>query len=298
MRDLIFIHGRSQEFKNADQLKDEWITAFKRGLSKQGLSLPIPEENIRFPYYGQTLHDLVNDIPDDEIASVIIKGDNAGAEKREFIRQIVLEIQNKFHISEKQLITAGGKAIVEKGPLNWEWLQTVLKVLDERVPGASRTTISLLTNDVYEYLRNPGIQLIIDSGICDAFTSKREQVVVSHSLGTIVAYNILRRYCLENGWKVPLFVTLGSPLAISIIKNSLAPLKHPDCVTHWFNAMDERDIVSLYPLDQIHFGISPPIENKTNVQNHTDNRHGIIGYLDNTEVAKRIHDSLVAPETN
>ena len=81
---------------------------------------------------------------------------------------------------------------------------------------------------------------------------------------------------------------------MKVIKQRISPVGHPQCVVSWFNAMDERDVVSLYPLDAKHFPIQPAIENKTDVDNHTDNRHGISGYLDDAEVARRIHDALVA----
>ena len=62
---------------------------------------------------------------------------------------------------------------------------------------------------------------------------------------------------------------------------------------NWFNAMDKRDVVALYPLDSVHFPINPVTENKTDVQNETENRHGISGYLNDKEVAKRIYEALV-----
>jgi hypothetical protein len=71
----------------------------------------------------------------------------------------------------------------------------------------------------------------------------------------------------------------------------------PECVDKkngWFNAYDERDFVALHPLDKEHFNINPPIENKNNVDNHTPNRHGIVGYLNDVDVAKRIYDALVS----
>jgi hypothetical protein len=77
-----------------------------------------------------------------------------------------------------------------------------------------------------------------------------------------------------------------------LVKEALSPGKHPRCVTRWFNAMDDRDVVSLYPLDPKHFLVDPPIENKTNVDNPTANRHGISGYLSDRVVAKRIYDAL------
>ena len=61
--------------------------------------------------------------------------------------------------------------------------------------------------------------------------------------------------------------------------------------------MDERDVVALYSLEPAFFPLdpaNPPIENKRDVRNRTRNRHGISGYLDDKEVAKRIYDALVA----
>jgi hypothetical protein len=91
---------------------------------------------------------------------------------------------------------------------------------------------------------------------------------------------------------VPLFVTLGSPLGVSAIRQAMSPIEHPSCVGAWFNAMDERDVVALYPLTRERFDVDPPVVNKIDVQNHTDNRHGIGGYLDDEEVARRIHAAV------
>ena len=121
-----------------------------------------------------------------------------------------------------------------------------------------------------------------------------QNVVVAHSLGTIVAYNLLRREGEENKWDIPFFMTLGSPLGVTMIKESLKPIRSPKCVAKWVNALDLTDVVALYPLEKPHFGVQPAIENLTHVQNETENRHGIIGYLSDKVVAKRIFDALVA----
>lgn len=176
----------------------------------------------------------------------------------------------------------------------------MLKAVDRYVPFGSGGSIALATRDVYRYLRNSTIRQVIDSGVAGAITPGQETVVVSHSLGTVVAYNVLRQNSHTHGWKVPLFVTLGSPLAITEIRRSVralaAPTQCPTCVGGWFNAMDERDVVALYPLTAGQFPLdplNPAIENKTNVQNKTENRHGIGGYLDDKDVARKIYDSLV-----
>ena len=120
------------------------------------------------------------------------------------------------------------------------------------------------------------------------------RAVVGHPLGSVVAYNVLRRDGKQMGWKVPTFVTVGSPLGVTMIRDALAPVEHPSCVGSWFNAFDPADVVALHPLDRAHFGIRPGVENHDGVHNGTRNRHGIAGYLDDAVVARRIHDALVA----
>jgi hypothetical protein len=161
------------------------------------------------------------------------------------------------------------------------------------VPGASSTAVARFTNDVYEYLTNPGFQNVVDSGVRSAFTRGVETVVVSHSLGTVVAYSLLRREGAALGLEVPLHVTLGSPLAVGVIKQKLSPIGFPTCVRQWFNAMDPDDVVALYPLTRETFPVNGSIENKTDVDNQTPNQHGIAGYLSDAEVARRVHEALV-----
>lgn len=293
-RQLVFIHGRAQENRNAVESKGEWIAALKIGLDANGLELPITEDAIRFPYYGQTLYDLTRGRPVEEIAEVIVRGDPANENDPEamFVRSVLLEIKEKHGITDEQVAQVAGTNINERGVLNWKWVQNVLRAIDTHVPGASSASVSLATRDVYLYLKNPGFQHVIDVGTKKAITPGIETVVVSHSLGTVVAYNILRRDGKDMGWKVPLFITLGSPLAVGVIKSSLAPIKYPSCVSAWYNAMDSRDVVSLYPLHDQHFRVAPSIINKTNVNNNTENRHGISGYLSDPDVAKQIYVAL------
>jgi hypothetical protein len=144
----------------------------------------------------------------------------------------------------------------------------------------------------------------IEEGVASAITPGVETIVVSHSLGTVVSYNVLRREGQARGWHVPLFVTLGSPLAITEIRRALrssGPARCPECVGSWFNALDERDVVALYPLDTSCFPLDPSepsIVNKTDVQNRTPNRHGSDGYLDDKDVARQIYDALTQSTDN
>lgn len=292
MKQMVFVHGRAQEHKDALALKKEWIEAFRRGLAKSGLQLPISEDAIRFPYYGQTLFDLVSGAPRDQVAEIIVRGENADADERAFIRAVIEEVKKKANITDSQLAEVAGQDVVARGPLNWEWLQATLIAIDRYVPFASGASIAIATSDVYQYLYNTAVRDEIEVGVMQAMQPDVPTVVVGHSLGTVVSYSLLRREGKVRRWVVPLYVTLGSPLGVTAIKKGLAPNKHPECAGSWFNAMDQRDVVALYPLDGTHFPIDPAIENKTDVDNDTENRHGISGYLIDKEVAKRIYDAL------
>ncbi len=276
-RQLVFVHGRAQERKDSVALKAEWLDALNEGLGKSGLSLPIEGADVRFPFYGDTLYDMVEGKSSDAAAEVIIRGPGADDDEQEF-----------------------GSEVVERGPLAWGWLQGILRAVDRYVPYGSGTGIALVTHDVYQYLKNSAIRESIEMGVASAITPGVDTVVVGHSLGSVVAYKLLRGEGHLRGWKVPLFVTVGSPLAVSKIHRTLksfAPTRCPECVTKWHNAMDDRDVVALYPLTPNYFPVypeQPAIENRTDVRNRTTNRHGIAGYLDDQHLARLIHDALVA----
>ena len=291
-KQLVFVHGRSQQHKDSIALKAEWMNAFATGLAKNNLDMPIAESDIRFPYYGQTLYDLVDGADEKAAADVIVRGTGQDDAQKAFIREVFEELCERESIDEGKLQAVAGADVVQRGPLNWEWLQGILKAVDTYVPGASGASIALATNDVYQYLENPVIHKIINDGVREAITSEIPTVVVSHSLGTVVAYNLLNKDVQANEWDVPLFVTLGSPLGVKAIKSAVKPIAHPACADKWFNAMDERDVVALYPLDEDRFDVNPSIENKTDIDNPTSNRHGISGYLADAEVAAKIYSAL------
>jgi hypothetical protein len=295
MKELIFIHGRSQQDKDSIALKAEWIEAFAQGLSHSGLKVPIEEIAIRFPYYGDTLAGLVGGRPANEIAEVIVRGDNAERAEQNFQLEVLREMQEAHpELNEAMVAAIAGDEVIQKGPLNWGWVRAILTGIDRHVPFGSSGSIALFTKDVYQYLKNSGTRDAIEMGVRKAF-SATPAVVVAHSLGSVVAYNLLRREGAAQGWNVPLLVTVGCPLGVTAIRKWLAPNKHPECAGHWFNAMDSRDIVALHPLDASHgWDISPGIENKTDVNNQTSNRHGISGYLGDPVIAKRIYDALVS----
>lgn len=294
---LILVHGRSQQGKDPATLKGEWLEALDQGLAKSGLTLPIPQDQVRFPFYGDALSDLVRGLDPEEAADVIIKGDDTDKELELFLQQAMDEISRQVGVSEVDVAEEGGADVVEKGPLDWAWVKTAMRLIDRRTKRGSALAILLATYDVYHYLVDKTTKYDIDEQVAAAITPDVDTVVVGHSLGSVVSHNLLRERGTSEGWRIRQYVTVGSPLAVTRIRQAIIPPRWPECVQSWYNARDERDVVALYPLTPDHFQVgdeAPGIVDNSRVRNDTSNRHGISGYLSDADVAKAIHDALVA----
>jgi hypothetical protein len=103
-------------------------------------------------------------------------------------------------------------------------------------------------------------------------------IVIGHSLGSILAYDVLR----ERGsasLEVPLLVTVGSPLGVTEVQDLVErPLEVPAPVASWRNASDARDLVAMDHNLRPEFR---PAERCTDlfVTNDSGNHHGIREYL-------------------
>ena len=286
---LLLVHGRAQGGKDEAKLRKLWIDTLRIGLgaSRRGI---LNDVEVRFPFYGDTLDGLVAESIKPTI-SAIQRGGASGSDREfaQFQLAYVNAVKEQRDIADDQILSARGAEIVERGPLQWGWVQAALRKFD-KVPGLSGDMIERFTRDVWVYLTDDYVRDTINAMVGKCIEPGRRTVVVGHSLGSVVAYDVLRNTA---GLNVPLYATVGSPLGVGPIRSKLAPIKFPAGVAGWFNAYDERDAVALYPLDGTHFGVHPAIDNYNKVQNGTDNAHGIIGYLNNSIVAGRIHDALV-----
>lgn len=296
-RELVFLHGRSQQNKNSVELKAQWIDALESGLDAAGLKMPISETAVRFPYYGDTLMQLIDPPADGQIDEILIRGMTDDDETaRAFVEEFVAEVRDQRQIApvEDAAIEAVTAVAVARGWQNSRWVMAILRALDSNVPFTRGAALALATNDVYHYLYNKRVSKPIDDGVRAAMTPGVESVVVAHSLGSIVAYKLLTEQGRAAEWKVPTLVTVGSPLGVHAVTKKLGTIAYPSVVDSWFNARDPEDIVALNALEAPYFDVQPAIVNKSDVANGTSNQHGISGYLSDPEVARVIHDALLA----
>jgi hypothetical protein len=282
MRQLVLVHGRSPHRKDGAALRAEWLDALHSGLAAAGLTLPIPESEVRFPYYG----DALTNGSAGALSEIIVR--ESDAPRAAFLRAVFLEVARECGICDADIAAEAGPGVAEPDHV---WFRALFRLLD-RATLAGTGSIALFIDDVHRYLTDAGVRDAIDSEVRAAVTPGVETVVVGHSLGSVVTYFLLRQEGAALGWHVPLYVTVGSPLGVGAVCERLVPIAHPACANRWFNAADRRDVVALHPLDATHFAVEPAIENKTDVDNTTPDRHGIRGYLTDPEVACRIHRAL------
>jgi hypothetical protein len=270
---ILFIHGRGQGGKSSDKLREEWSKALNGGLVDARLSLP-GDISFDYPFYGDALDSLVRKSRLPAPSEIVTMGTSTGdAGFDSFTRSVLQEINGRGEISEEEVNAQmpPGKTLEEMGPQNWKWVRAFVRAVDNRWPEFSGTQIDDFLTDVWLYLDKPAVQSAIDA-IIQAELTDEPTLVVSHSLGTVVAYNILKKHKINLAG----FITLGSPLGIKAITAKLGLLKNVS-PTRWINAYDKADIVALNPLDSIHFPVAPKIFNYSEVQNTTGNRHGIGG---------------------
>lgn len=291
---IIFIHGRSQAGKNPLTLKNTWKQALITGLNKSNLQLPSTVE-FEMPFYGNVLEQLTTASKEKSSMQYFIKkGADGGNNDAVFFYNFLLEIAEHHQIQEAEILDDYTGDAIERGPLNWEWVQAILSAIDRKTDWGT-SVLENFVYDVFLYLTDFNVRDIVNELVQECFADpETSYTVVGHSLGSVVGYEVLQ--LLQKNNLVHQYVTLGSPLGIKAVRDRLSRLTMPDAIqnSQWFNAYDPRDIVALNPLVEPYFKTEPSIDNKGTVENNSSNHHGIVDYLSDKDVAATIYHSLIS----
>ena len=152
---------------------------------------------------------------------------------------------------------------------------------------AFRALVKVTFKDVYAYFFG-GFKDRMRATLREALAGTPGPViVVAHSLGTIIAYDVLREPAQAN-LDCPLFVTVGSPLGVTEVQDVVErELQVPSGVTAWRNVADGRDLVAL---DRTIRPEYDPAHRCTDflVVNDSPNHHGIREYLASRPVQESV----------
>jgi hypothetical protein len=286
---VLMVHGRSQGGKLADELLSTWVDTLREGFTAATKEWP-DKVQFDFPYYADELDRFAAQKNLPTPTDVVAKGTGQNQEFEQFMQSALDEMKRNTTISDEEVRQhMDPTAPQEKGVQNWNWVQAIARAIDTRFTGTSTFTIEKFLRDVFVYVNHRDVERKINA-IVEAKLTAEPTVVVGHSLGSVVAYKVI----LRNRAKLNLrkFITVGSPLGLKAISSKLGVPENPGGEDGWYNAYDERDIVALNPLDNVYFRTDPAIVNNNKVKNKTDNRHGIIGYLNDRDVAAQIAAAL------
>lgn len=171
----------------------------------------------------------------------------------------------------------------------------------------TRAFLERFLKDVAAYFYQPGMRKKIQDRLRAEIKKATEPfVVVSHSLGTVVAFEVLSDQQL-NRPECSLLVTMGSPLGIQEVQDVLKDFGNklivPAKVRAWHNFADRLDPVALDAGLGNDFNaretagrsvriVDRIIVNDRTVDIRQFNPHSSIGYLSHPEVRKVVHHQI------
>ncbi len=284
---VLMIHGIGQEASTKVELLDKWIMS----LNAVQPDL-LGRSSVEMAYYGTALADWANGKNENAVGmggeSTVVDLEDMGELK--FLNAVMTEFADNKGISEAEIATAmesvGGKVVPMDNAVARRLVGLVRLV--EKISPANGAFLLRLVRQAYTYLSSPGAAKAVDD-IVRPFLQQSPQVLITHSLGTVIAFKLLREMEAEGtNVQIPLLITMGSPLGLNAFKAKLgAPRRKPNFVDKWENFYDPSDFVTLgKPLSEKNF--SSNIFNDGSVNNTTFNAHGIIGYLPHPGVVKAL----------
>jgi len=145
-----------------------------------------------------------------------------------------------------------------------------------------RFVIGKFASDVLDYLFGPHKEAMRAPVRAALLATPAPKVVVCHSLGTIITYDVLSEPALA-GLDIDLLVTLGSPLAIANVQQCLRdgagrPHPVPPEVHAWENFADFWDPVALDKTLRDDFDPPPRFAHDHLVNNPARDNHALAGY--------------------
>lgn len=288
---MILVHGINQQGKSAQKIHDDWLGALRDTYARHGPDPLGGLSRIEAAFYGDTLEQFSS-------ATVTSQTIALGAEETpddfcEFAVDALKEMALRMGATEAQVQAEVENTVVPQGAgMHKKWVKAIARVV-ERISPLRGTLALRVLGQAHAYIRNQHVHDEVNKLVRPLFEDDEAAIVVSHSLGTIVAYSMLREFA-RNGRprQSPLLVTLGSPLGIDGVRKGFPkPRTRPDHVKRWVNWADPEDFVALRAeLTNDNFGSG--IENHSDVENGYDNPHSIIGYLSDPRVAKQIAEAI------
>jgi hypothetical protein len=268
-------------------MSTDWVSALLDGVELAGRAGLLHPEDVRCAFYGDVFRTPGRVLGDDDLASLEPEDVGDAAEM-----QLLDAWWREAARTDPGVAPPGRRTL---GPVTG--LQAALAALagSKFLAGTTERLLIFWMKQVRAYFAEPGLREQIQERFCDVVASDT-QVVVAHSLGSVVAYEAL---CAHPDWNVRGLITLGSPIAIrNIIFDRLRPAPRqfagswrgtwPSQLTSWTNIADRADFVALIKRLRPVFG-----EGVADLEIDNGARmHEVARYLTACETGSAIADAL------
>lgn len=297
MAKIVLIHGIGQENREAEPLRDDWLAALSEGLNKAGqpeIASHLNPDQTVMAYYGS----LFRPERPGAMGSEDIEG--LPSEAAEIAEQLAAEwINRAANRAEDETYRRDGAKALEllKAPPVDATLMGLLNPIRRLAAAAAKIRyFATPTFAVAEWVVNRALRQVslymanINQtrekalAIVHEHVTPETQVIIGHSLGSVVAYEACHRLTGH----LPLLMTLGSPLGLDTIifqRTVPQPPAYPSLVGWWVNIADPDDIVAADSTLAKRF---PPPAGRKLTDHDVENRlraHDAVNYLKQPEVA-------------
>jgi hypothetical protein len=300
MAQVVLVHGIAQEQLSADSLEQDWIPALAGGIRNAGFHaladrlVRTHEIDVRMAFwgdlflrYGQQGYDSDSLVGDSEAEMLAMEwleragayglGDDAAVARQElaYVAPAINQIEQGFIGNQLR------SAVRSLSRLRWFAPFGLI---------AAEKLVNRALGQVRSYFSNERIRSEMTARV-HALITPSTQVLIGHSLGSVVAYEVVHQLSAP----LPLMLTLGSPLGLrSIVLARVRPQppKYPTYVQAWHNIAARGDIVAAEPNLRPHFELGLP--NQAVFESHWEVDNGAEPHRANYYLNKALVGRLVA----
>jgi hypothetical protein len=280
---LVLIHGINNQGGSEKSLSEVWMEILCRAVDEP---TAFRDVEVSAPFYGNVLHELEHAT---QPIDVVVQGfERLDEEGRRFVESGLEDIATSFGISSQRIdedVTSMGLSVHNRRFI------ALVRLLESVSPLQGRLALRVL-NQAYVYLNHDWVTDAVDDIVAPVLADNPSKVIVAHSLGTVITFKQLRELGKAGSpRRIPLLLTLGSPLAIKCVQQALRGVRRrPEGVSRWLNGFDPNDFVTLgRGLTEKTFG--PGVENDGSLRNPLPDAHAITSYLAHPSVAQVIRDA-------
>ena len=212
--------------------------------------------------------------------------------RREWLSSLTNRMLEQAHLDESTVPVAGVQAAGGVSAKVLPLPPFLRRLITQKISRA-------FLRDVNDFFFHANRRQVMEQSLLDRLNAGGGPfVVIAHSQGSMIAYNVLRQLAKQN-CDVRLFVTIGSPLGMAEVQDVLRQwvgrrrLPFPPCVTRWVNVADRLDPVAID--NNISNDFEGTIENHSGFMLNPDSPrdpHSGTGYLRTNEVRRAVRETV------